>query len=604
VPFRLGELLLKEDMVTPLQLQAALDRQRMKGGTLREAFVSLGLVEDGQITGLLSRLYGVPLVELDHLEIDPAATKVIPAETARKYQILPVSVSGKTLTVAMTDPTNVFAMDDIRFMTGYNLQPVVASETALEAAVDRCYGPSRAAGTRTEVPPRDGPVFKEVSTGRTLGVDDLAAIGALSEIDLDSIGEAETDITALKSEENEIDLGNLAKSAHAPQVVKLTNVLLVDALKRGASDIHIEPYEKEFRVRLRIDGVLYNLMALPLRLRGPLADRIKSMARMDVMKRRVPQMGRIKILMKVEDRRRELVFRVSCLPTAWGETIVMRLLDNPNLLLDVTRLGFEPQSLDRLKRAIATRRGLVLFAGPAGCGKTSTLTAAITLVDRSWVNIVSVSTFREFDIPGVNHVAIQREGGHDLEEVMLRQDVNVLLFDQILDDGWAKSAVGAAASSGHLVLATVNEMESSSAVERLAEAGVQALTLARALRLVVAQRLVRRVCPACTVDDTANVASKVLVDVGFNPEEIGTFRLTKGEGCRACNGTGYKGRVGLFEAMEVSEAIADRIMVGSTASDIKRKAREEGMLTLRMSGLEKIKNGVTTIEEVLRETTR
>ena len=343
MPVKLGELLLKENMVTPQQLQEALSHQKMNGGKLGKAFVTLGYVKDEEITSLLSRQYGVPSINLDHFEVDPAIIKIIPAETARKYQILPLSRSGATLTIAMADPTNVFAMDDIKFMTGYNVEPVVASETSLEDAIEKYYGSTRSLELRRDSGGGGGGgggSLKDVLDAPGLTVDDMASVG-LSEVDLDSMSDAEADVEQVKEADDEIDLGNLSKSADAAPVVKLVNVLLVDSLKRGASDIHIEPYEKEFRVRFRIDGILYNVMALPMKLRDPLTSRIKIMAKLDIAEKRLPQDGRIKIKMKIEDRSRDLDFRVSCLPTLWGEKIVMRLLDKSKLMLDMTKLGFE-----------------------------------------------------------------------------------------------------------------------------------------------------------------------------------------------------------------------------------------------------------------------
>jgi len=381
MPVKLGELLLKENMVTPQQLQEALNHQKMNGGKLGKAFISLGYVRDEEITSLLSRQYGVPSINLDHFEVDPAIIKIIPAETARKYQVLPLSRSGATLTIAMADPTNVFAMDDIKFMTGYNVEPVVASEVSLEDAIEKYYGSTRSLQLRQDGSSAGGgsigtqglkmggaPSLKEVMEGPTLSFDDMASVG-LSEVDIDSIADDEADVETVKSEEDEIDLGALSKSTEAAPVVKLSNVLLIDALKRGASDIHIEPYEKEFRVRFRIDGILYNVMALPMKLRDPLTSRMKIMAKLDIAEKRLPQDGRIKIRLKVEDRSRDLDFRVSSLPTLWGEKIVMRLLDKTKLMLDMTKLGFEQTSLERFQRAIAKPYGIVLVTGPTGSGK-------------------------------------------------------------------------------------------------------------------------------------------------------------------------------------------------------------------------------------------
>src|SRR5262249_50649398 len=418
MPVKLGELLLKENMVTPQQLQEALGHQKMNGGKLGKAFVSLGYVKDEEITSLLSRQYGVPSINLDHFEVDPAIIKIIPAETARKYQILPLSRSGATLTIAMADPTNVFAMDDIKFMTGYNVEPVVASETSLEDAIEKYYGSTRSLQLK-----QDGggssmgsqglssaPSLKDVMEGPTLSFDDMASVG-LSEVDIDSLAENEADVETVKTEDDEIDLGALAKSSEAAPVVKLTNVLLVDSLKRGASDIHIEPYEKEFRVRFRIDGILYNVMALPMKLRDPLTSRVKIMAKLDIAEKRLPQDGRIKIRLKIEDRSRDLDFRVSTVPTLWGEKVVLRLLDKTKLILDMTKLGFEAASLERFKRAIAKPYGIVLVTGPTGSGKTNTLYSAIASLNKADTNIMTAEDPVEFNLPGINQIQIKDQIG-------------------------------------------------------------------------------------------------------------------------------------------------------------------------------------------------
>ncbi len=621
MPVKLGELLLKENLVNPHQLQEALSHQKQNGGKLGKAFVNLGFVKDEEITSLLSRQYGVPSINLDHFEVDPAIIKIIPAETARKYQVLPLSRSGATLTIAMADPTNVFAMDDIKFMTGYNVEPVVASEGALEDSIDRYYGSTRSLVLRPDGSPAPaaqgggggfsgipggagGISIKEVLDGPTLSVDDMAAVGGLSEIDLDSMQDADADVEAVKADEDEIDLGNLAKSADAAPVIKLTNVLLVDSLKRGASDIHIEPYEKEFRVRFRIDGILYNVMALPLKLKDPLTSRVKIMAKLDIAEKRLPQDGRIKIKMKVEDRSRDLDFRVSVLPTLWGEKIVMRLLDKTKLMLDMTKLGFEPHSLERFKNAISKPYGIVLVTGPTGSGKTNTLYSAIAALNKPDTNIMTAEDPVEFNLPGINQVQIRENIGLNFAAVLrsfLRQDPNIILVGEIRDYETAEIAVKAALT-GHLVLSTLHTNDAPSTISRLVNMGIEPFLVGTAVNLIQAQRLVRRVCSKCKADVTAEVPSKTLIDIGFTPEQVGSFQVFKGKGCATCNGTGYKGRVGLYEVMEISEGIRDLVMVGATAVEIKRKALEEGMLTLRMSGLEKIKNGVTTVEEVLRET--
>ncbi|HEY7413436.1 MAG TPA: type IV-A pilus assembly ATPase PilB [Vicinamibacteria bacterium] len=614
MPVKLGELLLKENMVTPQQLQEALSHQKMNGGKLGKAFVSLGYVRDEEITSLLSRQYGVPSINLDHFEVDASIIKVIPADTARKYQILPLSRSGATLTIAMADPTNVFAMDDIKFMTGYNVEPVVASETSLEDAIDRYYGSTRSLQLKTDssgggggmgaagLKLGDAPSLREMMEMPSLSFDDMAAVG-LSEVDLDSIGGDEADVETVKTEDDEIDLGALARSSEAAPVVKLSNVLLIDALKRGASDIHIEPYEKEFRVRFRIDGILYNVMALPMKLRDPLISRVKIMAKLDISEKRLPQDGRIKIRLKVEDRSRDMDFRVSTVPTLWGEKVVLRLLDKTKLMLDMTKLGFEVESLERFKRAIAKPYGIVLVTGPTGSGKTNTLYSAIAALNKPDTNIMTAEDPVEFNLPGINQIQIKDQIGLNFAAALrafLRQDPNIILVGEIRDYETAEIAVKAALT-GHLVLSTLHTNDAPSTISRLVNMGIEPFLVGTAVNLIQAQRLIRRVCAQCR-EEVKDMPSQTLIEIGFTPEMIGTFKLYRGRGCNACNGTGYRGRIGLYEVMEISDAIRDLIMVGATAVELKRKALEEGMLTLRMSGLEKIKQGVTTIEEVLRET--
>src|SRR5512139_1391373 len=604
MPVKLGELLLKENLVSPQQLQEALNHQKLNGGKLGKAFVNLGFVKDEEITSLLSRQYGVPSINLDHFEVDPAIIKIIPAETARKYQVLPLSRSGATLTIAMADPTNVFAMDDIKFMTGYNVEPVVASETALEDAIDKYYGSTRSLELRKDTAPAGGyqspggaTSFKEVMDGPTLSVDDMAAIGGLSEIDLDSMGDADADVETVKSDDEEIDLGNLAKSADAAPVIKLTNVLLVDSLKRGASDIHIEPYEKEFRVRFRIDGILYNVMALPMKLKDPLTSRMKIMAKLDISEKRLPQDGRIKIRLKIEDRSRDMDFRVSSVPTIWGEKIVLRLLDKTKLMLDMTKLGFEVDSLDRFKRAIAKPFGIVLVTGPTGSGKTNTLYSAVAALNKPDTNIMTAEDPVEFNLPGINQVQIKEGIGLTFAATLrsfLRQDPNTILVGEIRDYETAEIAVKASLT-GHLVLSTLHTNDAPSTISRMVNMGIEPFLVGTAVNLVQAQRLVRRLCAGCSEDVTGQYPEDTLVQAGFEAGALDGLRLRRGRGCGACSGTGYKGRIGLYEVMEMTDALRERVLTGATAIDIRRQAVAEGMVTLRASGLEKVRQGLTSL---------
>jgi type IV pilus assembly protein PilB len=615
MPVKIGEMLSKEGLITPQQLQEALAYQKQNGIKLGRALVNLGFVKDDEITGLLSRQYGVPSINLATFDIDPNVLKVLPGETCRKYQVIPISRAGAVLSLAMSDPTNVFAMDDIKFMTGYNVDPVVASEIAIEEAINRFYGSARSLQLRSDAPVGAGggqkasgpalgktPSLKEVIDGPALTFDDMASVG-LSELDVDAIGDDEGEVETLKTEEDEIDLGALSRSSEAAPVVKLTNLLLIDSLKRGASDIHIEPYEKEFRVRFRIDGILYNIMALPLKLKDPLTSRIKIMSKLDISEKRLPQDGRIKIRLKIEDRSKEMDFRVSCLPTLWGEKIVMRLLDKSKLMLDMTKLGFEPASLEKFKRNIDKPYGIVLVTGPTGSGKTNTLYSALASLNKPDINIMTAEDPVEFNLMGINQVQIRDAIGLNFAAALrsfLRQDPNIILVGEIRDYETAEISTKAALT-GHLVLSTLHTNDAPSTVSRMVNMGIEPFIVGTAVNLIQAQRLIRRICSGCK-EEVRDVPPKVLLDVGFQTEHIGTFPMYKGKGCATCNGTGYKGRVGLYEVLEINDAVRELIMMGANSVELRKKAVEEGMLTLRMSGLEKIKQGITTIEEVLRET--
>ena len=415
--------------------------------------------------------------------------------------------------------------------------------------------------------------IKQALDGPSLSVDDMAAIGGLSEIDLESMGE-EDRAGAVKADEDEIDLGNLAKSADAAPVIKLVTVMLVDSLKRGASDIHVEPFERELRLRFRIDGILYDVMALPQKLREPLISRIKVMARLNVAQKRLVQRGRIKIKMKVESRSRDLDFRVSILPTLWGEKVVMRLLDRTRLMLDMTKLGFEPHSLARFRRGLSAPQGLLLLTGPPRSGKTNCLYSAIAALHKSDVNIMTAEDPVDFALPGIIQVEVNEDAGASIPALLRsfrRLDANVIAVGEIRESDAARTAVDLALD-GRLVLGILEGVDATSAVFRLVNMDCSPWSVASAVNLIVAQRLVRRICSECKVDVTTEVPPKALIDIGFTPGQVGTFQVMKGRGCQSCNGTGYKGLVGLYEVMEITEGIRDLIMAGATAVEIKRKA--------------------------------
>ncbi len=566
---RLGELLTKASLISQDQLKEALKLQKDTGGKLGETLIKLGFVSEEDITECLSQQFGVPSISLVHFEIDSSVIKLIPADVARKYNILPVNKTGATITIAMADPTNVFAMDDIKFMTGYNVEPVVASELGIKSAIDNYYGTTSSLE------------LKKV---------------------MEDLQQSESADLEVLEEEEDMDIGALADSAEEAPVVKLVNLILTDAIKRGASDIHIEPYEKEFRVRFRIDGTLYEIMNPPLKLKDAITSRMKILAKLDISEKRLPQDGRIKLKMKLNDKNKELDFRVSVLPTLFGEKIVMRLLDKDNLRLDMTKLGFEPESLVRFEEAIFKPWGMVLVTGPTGSGKTNTLYSALSKVNSPEVNIMTAEDPVEFNLPGINQVQMKESIGLNFAATLrsfLRQDPNIILVGEIRDFETAEIAIKAALT-GHLVLSTLHTNDAPSTINRLMNMGIEPFLVATSVQLIAAQRLVRRVCGNCK--EPVEISPQALMNIGFKKEEVGTFTVYKGRGCDKCNSTGYKGRVGLIEVMGIDDTIRELILSGGTAIDIKRRAAENGMISLRRSGLIKIKDGVTTIEEVVRET--
>jgi len=567
---RLGEILVKEKLISQDQLKQALTHQKQNGGRLGAALVKLGFISDEEITGVLSRQYGVPAINLSYYEVDPTVVKLVPQETANRYQVVPLSRVGATLTIAMADPTNVFAMDDIKFMTGLKVEPVVASENAIAEAIEKFYG------------------------GATKAEADLEKVMA-------EIGEG-VDEVEIAEEEDEASLSELEHAAEEAPVIKLVNLILSESLNRGASDIHIEPYEKEYRVRYRIDGILHNIMNPPMKLRDAITSRVKIMAKLDISEKRLPQDGRIMLKLTKDGKKKELDFRVSCLPTLFGEKIVMRLLDKENLRLDMTKLGFEPESLEKFEKAVLKPYGMVLVTGPTGSGKTNTLYSSIAKLNTPETNIMTAEDPVEFQLPGVNQVQMKEAIGLNFAAALrsfLRQDPNQILVGEIRDFETAEIAVKAALT-GHLVLSTLHTNDAPSTISRLMNMGIEPFLVATSVHIICAQRLVRRVCTECRVEQ--DLPEQALIDIGYTPEEAKKVKASKGEGCDRCNGTGYKGRAGLYEVMEISDEIRELILVGASALELKKKAIEEGMITLRRSGLIKISQGITTIEEVIRET--
>ncbi|HXO28942.1 MAG TPA: type IV-A pilus assembly ATPase PilB [Thermoanaerobaculia bacterium] len=569
---KFGELLVRTGKIDQQQLQEALAYQKEQGGRLGTALVKLTHITENQLVDALSQHFGVPSVDLTEIEIDEVVVKIIPADIARKYTIVPVSKAGATVTVAMLDPSNVFAMDDVKFMTGYKVEPVVAAETGIRGAIDKYYGSTHAIELKK--------VMEDLSEEAGTG----------------------TDLEVLE-EEQDLDLATLEEESEQAPVVKLVNIVLTDAIKRGASDIHIEPYEKEYRVRYRIDGILYEMMHPPLKLKEAITSRVKIMARLDIAEKRLPQDGRIKIKTKIGGKAKDLDYRVSVLPTLFGEKIVMRLLDKDKLMLDMAKLGFEAESLRRFENAILKPYGMVLVTGPTGSGKTNTLYSALQRINTPEVNVITAEDPVEFNLMGINQVQMREQIGLNFAASLrsfLRQDPNIILVGEIRDFETAEVAIKAA-MTGHLVLSTLHTNDAPSSINRLMNMGIEPFLVATSVHLIAAQRLVRRICSFCR-EPAAEVPPNVLVEAGFSDAESRTLKLFRGRGCERCSNTGYKGRIALYEVMEVEDEIREMILSGASSYELRVKAIQNGMITLRGSGLQKIRDGVTTMEEVLRET--
>ncbi len=579
---KLGELLVKEGIITPSQLEEALEYQRLHGGRLGSILIKLGFATEEQVTSVLSRQYGYPYINLSKFELSPKVKEWVPAEIARKYMLVPVDRAGATLTVAMADPTNLYAIEELKFLTGLNIQPAVASESSIIEAIEKLYGSEHEIEVKEEMEDIMGESMDE-----------------FADLDL------EAEDLEMVEEEEEADVRTLSKEAEEKPVVRLVNLILREAINRGASDIHIEPYEKELRVRYRIDGVLHPVMTPPLRMKDGIVSRIKILSHLNIAEKRLPQDGRIKMKVKTDEgRKKEVDMRVSILPTIFGEKVVIRILDRDQLRLDLTQLGFEPESLEKFQKAIKRPWGMILVTGPTGSGKTNTLYSALSTLNTPEVNIMTAEDPVEFNLYGINQVHIREDIGLTFASALrafLRQDPNIILVGEIRDFETAEIAIKAALT-GHLVLSTLHTNDAASAVTRLINMGIEPFLVATSVVAIVAQRLVRRLCNKCK--EPADVPPQVLIELGFTPEEAKNVTVYKPVGCKHCNNTGYKGRIGLFEVLEVTEEIQELILSGASSAEIRRKAIEQGMITLRRSGLEKIKQGITSIEEVVRETVK
>jgi len=561
---KLGQLLINNNVITKEQLKEALEVQKKEGGRIGSVLVKLGFLNEEKLAEFLSKQFGVPVLDLHNYPIDPSITKFLPHEIAQKYQVFPVIKNGATLTVAMADPSNLHAMDDIKFMVGYNVEPVVTTESAIRDYIAMYY-------EKDDTLP--------------------AVMGGLK-------GAEEELLSLVEEEEEKVDISELRQAVEEAPIVKLVNLILGEAISRGASDIHIEPYENVLRVRYRIDGLLYDVMQPPLKLKSAISSRIKIMAELDIAERRLPQDGRIKL--RTKDK--EVDIRVSTLPTLFGEKVVMRILDKSSLVLDLTKLGFEPKALREFQEAIQSPYGMVLVTGPTGSGKTTTLYSAMSTINAIDVNIMTAEDPVEYNLMGINQLQVKEEIGLTFASALrsfLRQDPDIIMVGEIRDFETAEIAVKAALT-GHLVLSTLHTNDAPGTVSRLLNMGIEPFLLSASLLLILAQRLCRKVCPQCKEEEKIPVTT--LVKIGFTEEEARGIKCFKGRGCPTCFNTGYKGRVALYEVMPVRTEIKELILQGGAATEIKKLAVRLGMKTLRMSGLTKIKEGMTSMEEVLRVT--
>jgi type IV pilus assembly protein PilB len=560
---RIGELLVKENLLSAEQLKQARADAVAKGGRLGAQITKLGFLEEAELTDFVAKQYGVPSVNLDDFDVDPEVIQLIPEDVALKHNVVPVNRAGSTLILATADPSNIFALDDIKFLTGYNIQAVVASEEAIKRGIEKYYE-------------------------QTTGLDEVMA--GFDDSDIDVVQDSD-----------DANLAELGKEAEEAPVVKLVNLILTDAIKRVASDIHVEPYEKSFRVRYRIDGVLYEIMKPPMKLKNALTSRVKIMSELDIAERRLPQDGRIKLKL---GRGREMDFRVSVLPTLFGEKIVLRLLDKSNLQLDMTKLGFEQLQLDVFKECIHRPFGMVLVTGPTGSGKTTTLYSALSELNTVGENLSTAEDPVEFNLGGINQVQMHDEIGLNFAAALrsfLRQDPDIIMVGEIRDFETAEISVKAALT-GHMVLSTLHTNDAPSTVNRLLNMGIEPFLVSSSVNCIVAQRLARRVCEACKEQD-AEVTTEDMLRAGLSEEEASRTSPVKGAGCSLCSDTGFKGRIAVYEVMELTEEIKDFVLNGASTIEIKREAIRGGMMTLRRSALNMLMEGTTALSEVFRVST-
>ncbi len=605
---RLGAMLVSSGLITEDQLKRALSAQKMEGGRLGSILVKMGFVQEDKLMTFLSKQYGVPYVDLSKFQINPAVIKHIPADVAQKYRIMPINRTGATITIAMVDPSNIFAIDDIKFMTGYNVEAVVATEGAIIEAIKKYYG-----AAKSLVPSKGGaavpgaPGEKKISLNvKDYSIEEMSEEGQDMDV-LDTGGVVDVDdfdklvhgaVEDLEVMEDKSGQEALSAEVDAP-IVKLVNGILLRAANMGVSDVHFEPYEKAFRVRYRLDGSLHTVMGLPLKIKNAIISRCKIMASLDIAERRLPQDGRIK--MKI-GHKKTMDFRVSVLPCLFGEKIVMRLLDKSNLQLDMTKLGFGEAQLKDFKDALDRPYGMVLVTGPTGSGKTTTLYSALSELNKDDVNIMTAEDPVEFNLAGINQVQMKDEIGLNFAASLrsfLRQDPDIIMVGEIRDYETAEIGVKAALT-GHLVLSTLHTNDAPSTINRMLNMGVEPFLVSSSVILILAQRLVRKACHNCKKPQ--KLPPQVFIDAGFTKEEAPNIVSYRGEGCDVCNKTGYKGRVALYEVMPIKDEIKELVLQGASVMDIKKTAVGLGMQTLRMSGLQKIRDGMTTLDEVLENT--
>jgi len=575
---KMGDILIKEDVINLDQLKSAIQEQKYSGRRLGETLLNLGYIDENQLVAYLSKQYAVPAINLEQFEVSEDALNLVPRESALKHKLVPIDRSGSTLVVAMADPSNIFAIDDLKFATGQNIEVVVASERSIKTAIEKHYGSQQEWQKKVEAEKSQEEVGK--------------LFGDLEDFVLDIAGGDE-----------QLDLGDLEKASEEAPVIRLVNHILLESIRRGASDIHIEPYENDYRIRLRIDGVLYDILKPPQQLKNPVSSRIKVMANLDIAERRMPQDGRIKIRASAG---RTMEYRVSCLPTITGEKVVMRLLDKDSLKLDLTELGFNEDELKLFRESIYQPFGMVLITGPTGSGKTTTLYSGLMELNREDVNISTAEDPVEYSLPGVNQVQVHESIGLNFSACLrsfLRQDPDIILVGEVRDYETAEISIKAALT-GHLVLSTLHTNDAPSTITRLLNMGVEPFLLTASLNAILAQRLVRKVCQDCV--EAVDVSPQVLIDLGVPPKEVSDYEVYRGSGenCKACMGTGYKGRIAIYEVFKITEEVKEFILSGASALELKREAVRQGMKTLRQSALLKLKQGITTIEEVVRNTSQ